>query len=158
MLLGHGGTFLVCRYVSLLYKFCTCIQLHLIMISLLYYFRNRLQRNSSFLSQRVNQCLRNACKNIYFHECSKLIDCGHGRTGEYQNGAHWDQWKENVNASACFTESDFEYGIYLKAVNLTTKPNFLTRYVYSSFWGFQVCLLFFVTIFMFLFYFKAFMT
>jgi len=111
------------------------------MISLLYYFRNHLQRDFSFLSQRVNQCLGNACKNTtYVNECSKLIDCGHGSTQEYQKGPNWAPWMENDKASACFTEGGFEYGIYLKAVNLTTKPNFLTRYVYSSFWGFQVYL------------------
>lgn len=121
-------------------KFYRCIQSHLIMISLLYYFRTHLQHNSSVLSQRVNQCLRNACKHIYFDECSKLIDCGHGSTQEYQKGSNWPDWKKNDNASACFTEDGFKYGIYLKAVNLTTKSNVLTRYVYSSFWGFQVSL------------------
>lgn len=87
--------------------------------------------------QRVNQCLRKACKHIYFDECSKLIDCGHGSTQEYQKGSNWPDWMKNDNASACFTEDGFKYGIYLKAVNLTTKSNVLTRYVYSSFWGFQ---------------------
>ncbi|CAJ2667231.1 unnamed protein product [Trifolium pratense] len=88
--------------------------------------------------QRVNQCLRSACKKTYFHECSKFIDCGHGGSEYYhQNETNLNNWRKNENASACFTEDYFEYGIYLKAVNLTTKHNVLTRYVYSSFWGFQ---------------------
>lgn len=104
------------------------------------YLPNHLQHYFSFLSQRVNQCLRNACKKTYFDECSKFIDCGHGSTEEHLIEKNWTQWKKNDNASACFTENGFEYGIYLKAVNLTTKDNVITRYVYSSFWGFQVCL------------------
>ncbi|XP_004515287.1 probable cyclic nucleotide-gated ion channel 20, chloroplastic isoform X2 [Cicer arietinum] len=88
--------------------------------------------------QRVNQCLRNACKTTtYFVECSKFMDCGHGGNEENQNESNWIHWKKNSNASACFTEDGFEYGIYLKAVNLTTKHNVFTRYVYSSYWGFQ---------------------
>ncbi|XP_058779441.1 probable cyclic nucleotide-gated ion channel 20, chloroplastic [Vicia villosa] len=87
--------------------------------------------------QRVNQCLRNACKKTYFDECSKFIDCGHGNIEQHLIETNWTQWKKNDNASACFTENGFEYGIYLKAVNLTTKDNVITRYVYSSFWGFQ---------------------
>ncbi|KAI7729652.1 hypothetical protein M8C21_015745 [Ambrosia artemisiifolia] len=58
--------------------------------------------------QRVNQCLRDACHDSGFLNCKKLIDCGHGggddiiRTG----------WQENANASACFQEDGFPYGIY----------------------------------------------
>ncbi|XP_061369865.1 probable cyclic nucleotide-gated ion channel 20, chloroplastic [Gastrolobium bilobum] len=87
--------------------------------------------------QRVNQCLRDACKKAHINECTKFIDCGHGYTKEYQNDTNWPLWKNNANATACFTENGFEYGIYLKAVNLTADHNVITRYVYSSFWGFQ---------------------
>ncbi|KAI4352044.1 hypothetical protein L6164_006332 [Bauhinia variegata] len=80
--------------------------------------------------QRVNQCLRDACHGDKIGHCTTLIDCGNGL-------ADLLMWKNNTNASACFTEDGFEYGIYVKAVNLTTKPNVLTRYVYSAFWGFQ---------------------
>lgn len=44
----------------------------------------------------------------------------------------------NVNASYCFQEDDFYYGIYRSAVNLTTQDRVVTRYMYSLFWGFQV--------------------
>jgi hypothetical protein len=44
---------------------------------------------------------------------------------KYQNGPNWDHWKKNDNASACFTEGGFEYGIYLKAVNLLQNLIFL---------------------------------
>ncbi|PON80560.1 Ion transport domain containing protein [Parasponia andersonii] len=50
---------------------------------------------------------------------------------------HGISWKENVNSTACFTEQGFAYGIYNKAMTLTTEKNIITRYVYSLFWGFQ---------------------
>ncbi|XP_027357569.1 probable cyclic nucleotide-gated ion channel 20, chloroplastic isoform X2 [Abrus precatorius] len=88
--------------------------------------------------QRVNQCLRDACSKTYFDECAKFIDCGHGPTEEYHNYTkNVSNWRNSSDASACFTEDGFKYGIYLKAVNLTTDHNVFTRYVYSSFWGFQ---------------------
>ncbi|XP_027357570.1 probable cyclic nucleotide-gated ion channel 20, chloroplastic isoform X3 [Abrus precatorius] len=90
------------------------------------------------LPQRVNQCLRDACSKTYFDECAKFIDCGHGPTEEYHNYTkNVSNWRNSSDASACFTEDGFKYGIYLKAVNLTTDHNVFTRYVYSSFWGFQ---------------------
>ncbi|TKY44876.1 cyclic nucleotide-gated ion channel 20 [Spatholobus suberectus] len=83
--------------------------------------------------KRVNQCLRDACAKAHFgDECTKFIDCGHGLAEKYNV-----IWTNNSNANACFTEDGFPYGIYLKAVNLTADHNVITRYVYSSFWGFQ---------------------
>ncbi|XP_021683421.2 probable cyclic nucleotide-gated ion channel 20, chloroplastic isoform X2 [Hevea brasiliensis] len=91
------------------------------------------------LPQRVNQCLRDACHHSDIKDaCMNFIDCGHGnelvKFGSYKN---WSSWEENENATACFTEDGFSYGIYLQAVNLTTKHSIVTRYVYSLFWGFQ---------------------
>ncbi|KAK8479557.1 hypothetical protein V6N12_064055 [Hibiscus sabdariffa] len=82
--------------------------------------------------QRVNQCLRNACRNSNITNCMEFIDCGSGHT--FNNPI----WMNNANVSACFTEDGFDYGIYVPAVNLTTEESIVTRYVYSLFWGFQV--------------------
>ncbi|KAK7314721.1 hypothetical protein VNO77_33248 [Canavalia gladiata] len=87
--------------------------------------------------QRVDQCLRDACQKIYSDECTKFIDCGHALTGEYLKNTTRLNWRNSSAANACFTEEGFRYGIYLKAVNLTADHNVFTRYVYSSFWGFQ---------------------
>ncbi|XP_022736402.1 probable cyclic nucleotide-gated ion channel 20, chloroplastic isoform X1 [Durio zibethinus] len=84
--------------------------------------------------QRVNQCLRNACHDSSFENCTELIDCGSGHTSFHPN---WTNWKDNANASTCFTADGFSYGIYIQAVNLTTEKSIVTRYVYSLFWGFQ---------------------
>ncbi|KAI3724114.1 hypothetical protein L2E82_35880 [Cichorium intybus] len=88
--------------------------------------------------QRVNQCLRDACRNSGIENCVKFIDCGHGNdTRIFEGYNKWKDWKENVNSTACFTENGFPYGIYVKAVNLTAENSIITRYVYSFFWGFQ---------------------
>ncbi|EXB62298.1 hypothetical protein L484_022186 [Morus notabilis] len=88
--------------------------------------------------QRVNQCLREACHNSGIEFCMRFIDCGDGSaTKNFLNDPTWDGWKNNVNSSACFTEEGFPYGIYNRAVNLTTQNSIITRYVYSLFWGFQ---------------------
>ncbi|KAL0743410.1 hypothetical protein Bca4012_084923 [Brassica carinata] len=81
--------------------------------------------------QRVNQCLRDACGNSD-HECRDLIDCRPGNSG-----GSLAAWKGNASAIACFQEDGFPYGIYLKAVNLTSHSSLFTRYSYSLFWGFQ---------------------
>ncbi|KAG4939886.1 hypothetical protein JHK84_046035 [Glycine max] len=93
------------------------------------------------LPQRVNLCLRVVCKKqfkAYIDECAKFIDCGHGQAEANQNNAIMLNWRNSSVASVCFTEDGFPYGIYNKAVNLTADHNVITRYVYSSFWGFQV--------------------
>lgn len=89
--------------------------------------------------QRVNQCLRDACRVSGIDNCMKFIDCGQGNEVERFKGysPSWGTWKDDVNASDCFGEGSFEYGIYVQAVQLTTKSNLITRYVYSLFWGFQ---------------------
>ncbi|KAI3796845.1 hypothetical protein L1987_39531 [Smallanthus sonchifolius] len=88
--------------------------------------------------QRVNQCLRDACHKSGFQDCTDLIDCGHGgHIRDLVGYPTWNAWKENVNASACFDEDGFAYGIYVKAVNLTAENSIITRYTYSFFWGFQ---------------------
>jgi cyclic nucleotide gated channel len=73
----------------------------------------------------------------------KFIDCGIGNANEeYGSDLNWASWKQNPNASNCFQTggplNGFDYGIYTKAVNLTGK-NIIIRYIYSLFWGFQVC-------------------
>ncbi|KAK1406402.1 hypothetical protein QVD17_41699 [Tagetes erecta] len=89
--------------------------------------------------QRVNQCLRDACRNSGFNsgleKCNKLIDCGHGHRS--MRDEMNPMWEQNVNASACFDKDGFPYGIYVNAVNLTTENSVITRYIYSFFWGFQ---------------------
>ncbi|KAK6148242.1 hypothetical protein DH2020_019154 [Rehmannia glutinosa] len=88
--------------------------------------------------QRVNQCLRDACHKSKITRCMEFIDCGHGDDFvEFQKDPTWDQWQNNNNATACFGQNGFAYGIYENAVELTTKQNLVTRYVYSLFWGFQ---------------------
>uniref|UniRef100_A0A7N0U3V6 Cyclic nucleotide-binding domain-containing protein n=1 Tax=Kalanchoe fedtschenkoi TaxID=63787 RepID=A0A7N0U3V6_KALFE len=88
--------------------------------------------------QRVNRCLKNACNVSDLSPCKKLIDCGHvsdkDDLGLLRNP---DAWRNNVHAVSCFNEDGFRYGIYLQAVNLTTEPSVVTRYIYSLFWGFQ---------------------
>lgn len=102
---------------------------------------------SSFLVQRVNQCLRDACHHSGDFSCTRFIDCGHGNLEEFQKDPSWEIWKNNKNASDCFMKDVFSYGIYAQAVNLTTEQNIITRYTYSLFWGFQVFLLFISTVF-----------
>uniref|UniRef100_A0A2P2JKE0 Cyclic nucleotide-gated ion channel n=1 Tax=Rhizophora mucronata TaxID=61149 RepID=A0A2P2JKE0_RHIMU len=85
--------------------------------------------------QRINQCLRDACNKSAIKDCMSFIDCGHG-VGETDSDQLRNIWKNNTNAQACFT-SDFPYGIYVQAVNLTSMHG-ITRYEYSLFWGFQV--------------------
>lgn len=91
--------------------------------------------------QRVNHCLRDACKQYYNNTsfCKELIDCGYMSNKE-DFGSHRnpDLWRNNSRAIACFSQEGFRYGIYLQAVNLTTEHSVGTRYVYSLFWGFQV--------------------
>nr|XP_043631319.1 probable cyclic nucleotide-gated ion channel 20, chloroplastic isoform X2 [Erigeron canadensis] len=87
--------------------------------------------------QRVNQCLRDACRHSGFTQCKKLIDCGHGYFGSPESNSAWNDWKQHVNSSACFKEDGFPYGIYVKAVNLTAESSIIRRYIYSFFWGFQ---------------------
>lgn len=87
--------------------------------------------------QRVNQCLRNACRDSGMKRCTKFIDCGHGNNiGIFKLDPTWTNWTNNKNATACFNGS-FPYGIYVQAVNLTTEQSIITRYIYSFFWGFQ---------------------
>ncbi|KAL5545154.1 hypothetical protein UlMin_008938 [Ulmus minor] len=83
--------------------------------------------------QRVNQCLRDACHNSTLELC-KFIDCGQG---DFSDQGERENWIVNENAIACLTEDGFPYGIYGKAVQLTTEDSVITRYMYSLFWGFQ---------------------
>ncbi|XP_060204257.1 probable cyclic nucleotide-gated ion channel 20, chloroplastic isoform X3 [Lycium barbarum] len=88
--------------------------------------------------QRVNQCLRDACRGSNIARCMDFIDCGHGNDyRKFRSDTTWDQWKNNSEAVACFTNGVFDYGIYKQAVNLTTEKSVVIRYVYSLFWGFQ---------------------
>ncbi|XP_070053457.1 probable cyclic nucleotide-gated ion channel 20, chloroplastic isoform X1 [Nicotiana tomentosiformis] len=86
--------------------------------------------------QRVNQCLQVACRSSNIERCMEFIDCGHGTDyTKFRSDITWGQWKNYTDA--CFTESSFDFGIYKQAVDLTTEPSVVTRYVYSFFWGFQ---------------------
>ncbi|KAL5721721.1 hypothetical protein ACHQM5_005329 [Ranunculus cassubicifolius] len=93
--------------------------------------------------QRVNQCLRNACGDSNLTECTPFIDCGpiayekHKLT-KFNESGEWDLWKNDERTIDCFNKNGrFSYGIYMQAVNITTKSSFITRYIYSLFWGFQ---------------------
>ncbi|KAL8158189.1 hypothetical protein AgCh_002760 [Apium graveolens] len=89
-----------------------------------------------FALQRLNHCLRNVCSQFW---CFKYLYCGQ----ENGNGRYKDdpalrkKWKDNTNATACFGPGNFNNGIYVQAVGLTTETNLPIRYLYSLFWGFQ---------------------
>ncbi|CAI9270761.1 unnamed protein product [Lactuca saligna] len=87
---------------------------------------------------RMNRCLRDVCNNSTITDCRKFIDCGRGNDyGGFERNLEWNDWKQDRNSSVCFREDGINYGIYATAVNLTTDKSFLTRYVYSFFWGLQ---------------------
>ncbi|KAJ4893862.1 putative cyclic nucleotide-gated ion channel 19 [Raphanus sativus] len=79
---------------------------------------------------RVKKCLFQA-GNFTMDDRINLIDC----TNEvsYPRAV----WSDSESVNACFQEDGFSFGIYLKAVNLTTEPNIFTRFSFSLFWGFQ---------------------
>ncbi|KAB5524273.1 hypothetical protein DKX38_022022 [Salix brachista] len=90
--------------------------------------------------QRLIHCLHHACYNSsYKNDCIKLMDCGGHENSVVRIGSNpsHNSWKENPNASACFTSDGFSYGIYTQAVNLTGE-NIIIRYTYSLVWGIQV--------------------
>eukprot|EP00268_Persea_americana_P019348 TRINITY_DN19916_c0_g1_i1.p1 TRINITY_DN19916_c0_g1~~TRINITY_DN19916_c0_g1_i1.p1 ORF type:complete len:782 (+),score=97.16 TRINITY_DN19916_c0_g1_i1:523-2868(+) len=88
--------------------------------------------------QRVNQCLRDACKKLKDISCKQYIDCGHGQIDEYMSKSDWKNWTSNSKAVECFhKDGPFQYGIYEQAVLISTKHSIVTRYIYSLFWGFQ---------------------
>ncbi|KAI4326324.1 hypothetical protein MLD38_031650 [Melastoma candidum] len=85
--------------------------------------------------QRVNQCFRDACSNVNLCD---FTDCVSSEVIEERKGdSRWNLWINNTNASACYTGGSFDFGIYVKAVNLSADGSIVTRYVYSLFWGFQ---------------------
>ncbi|PIA63936.1 hypothetical protein AQUCO_00201332v1 [Aquilegia coerulea] len=85
--------------------------------------------------QRVNQCLQDACdKSSLKYYCKRFIDCGRQDHMEPERS----NWINYPNFTDCFnTKGHFSYGIYEQAVELTTIPSIITRYMYSFFWGFQ---------------------
>lgn len=93
------------------------------------------------LSQRVNQCLQNACSVSNISSCKVFRDCGLNFGIGGQNEQISQQWSNEPASTACFdtgNDTNFQYGIYQQAVLLATKHSAVTRYVYSLFWGFQV--------------------
>ena len=85
--------------------------------------------------QRVKKCLLHA-GNFSMDKRRNLIDCARGNM--YELESRRVLWRGSESVNACFQEGGFSFGIYLKAVNLTTQPNIFTRFSYSLFWGFQV--------------------
>lgn len=85
--------------------------------------------------QRVKKCLLDA-SNHSVEVRRNLIDCARGRY--VSDDSLLARWKNSSNVNDCFQENGLAYGIYLKAVNLTTQSQFFTRFSYSLFWGFQV--------------------
>lgn len=69
-------------------------------------------------------------------ERRNLIDCARGES--YASELQRALWRSKESVNACFQDNGFTYGIYSKAVNLTTQSNFFMRYSYSLFWIFQV--------------------
>ncbi|XP_074338802.1 putative cyclic nucleotide-gated ion channel 20, chloroplastic [Apium graveolens] len=88
------------------------------------------------MTKRLNHCLRNVCSQFW---CFKYLYCGQENgNGRYKDDpASRKKWKDNTNATACFGPGNFNYGIYVQAVSLTTGSNLPMRYIYSLFWGFQ---------------------
>ncbi|KAL0719279.1 hypothetical protein Bca4012_068603 [Brassica carinata] len=84
--------------------------------------------------ERVKKCLLHAWNNSV-DERRNLIDCARGNI--HASASLRTLWRDNASVNACFQESGFSYGIYVKAVNLTTQPSIFTRFSYSIFWGFQ---------------------
>ncbi|TKY44890.1 cyclic nucleotide-gated ion channel 20 [Spatholobus suberectus] len=89
---------------------------------------------------RVNQCLRNACRDSNIPGCSTFMDCGSGSAFDEKSNL----WKNNVNATACLNSSSgtFSYGIYVNAVQLTIETRVVNKYVFALFWGFQSALIY----------------
>ncbi|XP_074338812.1 putative cyclic nucleotide-gated ion channel 20, chloroplastic [Apium graveolens] len=88
------------------------------------------------MTKRLNHCLRNVCSQFW---CFKYLYCGQENgNGRYKDDpASRKKWKDNTNATACFGPGNFNNGIYVQAVGLTTETNLPIRYLYSLFWGFQ---------------------
>jgi len=90
--------------------------------------------------------LRDACGKTHIDRCMTIIDCG--RQG-YIRSKYFDQasalWNNNTDAIACLNPSPggFQYGIYVNTVPLTMDISVPNKYIYSLFWGFQVCISFF---------------
>ncbi|KAL1534753.1 putative cyclic nucleotide-gated ion channel 20, chloroplastic [Salvia divinorum] len=88
--------------------------------------------------QRVNKCLEDACGDgNKTSNCTAFISCNHGYEERFAPMPDWNDWKNNENASACFSKDGFDFGICEAAVNLTTHREIFDRYLYSLFWGFQ---------------------
>ncbi|XP_031497575.1 probable cyclic nucleotide-gated ion channel 20, chloroplastic isoform X2 [Nymphaea colorata] len=91
--------------------------------------------------QRVNQCLRDACKDSKIAGCPTFIDCGRSNNNidEYTDNSDWKSWNGSSFAINCFDikSGSFQYGIYGTVVSITTQGSIITRYIYSLFWGFQ---------------------
>jgi len=86
------------------------------------------------LSQRVNQCLRDACSASTIPYCDSFIDCGRG----IGSGLYRQQWFNDLGAEACFNTGNnatFQYGIYEQAVLLTTEDSAVKRYIYIHYFG-----------------------
>ncbi|KAF8050561.1 hypothetical protein N665_1940s0004 [Sinapis alba] len=84
--------------------------------------------------ERVKKCLLQAGNNSV-DERRNLIDCARGNI--YASASLRNHWRDDASVNACFQESGFSYGIYVKAVNLTSHSSIFTRFSYSLFWGFQ---------------------
>ncbi|XP_042006382.1 probable cyclic nucleotide-gated ion channel 20, chloroplastic isoform X2 [Salvia splendens] len=87
--------------------------------------------------QRVNKCLQDVCDRNKTSNCMKYLSCNHNYEKRFADIPDWNDWKNNENASACFTKDGFDFGICEAAVNLTTHKDIFDRYLYSLFWGFQ---------------------
>ncbi|KAF8089478.1 hypothetical protein N665_0505s0028 [Sinapis alba] len=83
--------------------------------------------------QRVKKCLLHA-GDYTMVERRNLIDCARWDINASESRA---LWRDSESVNGCFQEGGFSFGIYLKAVNLTTKHDIFTRFSYSLFWGFQ---------------------
>lgn len=88
-----------------------------------------------FALNRVDQCLHKACGEPW---CENFIYCKpRYKYGKFKNEPSLKIWKNNNNATACFSSDGYDYGIYVQAVSLMKESNLPMRYIFSLFWGFQ---------------------
>ncbi|RHN52456.1 hypothetical protein MtrunA17_Chr6g0480761 [Medicago truncatula] len=93
-----------------------------------------------FALQRVHRCLQDACHHSNLHGCMELINCD----SKTRMNISAIVWRIDKGAETCMnaTSGAFSYGIYANAIPLTKETRWIKKYVYSLFWGFQVCILF----------------
>lgn len=83
-----------------------------------------------FSLQRINKCLQDVCFN---EKMCQLSYCGNERNMSSLLSVK-NKYLEASNT--CLVEPSFNYGIYNTAIPVTFEAKFISKYVYSLFWGF----------------------